>query len=145
MKWLVGGVLLLAGGLVFSSCDSLGGEPRKVIINEITCTDVAFLRMNLGEETRIIVDNTEHSETQEGIVLVLDEFPVTVTGELPPNTQVGADFTTLRLNAPAGEKVSVDVRPLYTGQFPGLCTMQVANQGGGTVLQYDLTFEIVNN
>lgn len=145
MKWLAG-ALLLASGLVVSSCDSLGGDPRKVIINEIVCADVTFLRMNLGEETRIIVDNTQHSDTQEGITLVLNEFPVTVTGDLPPNTQVGADFTSLTLNAPAGEKVSVDVRPIYTGQFAGLCNVQVASGGGGgTVLQQGLTFEIVDN
>lgn len=145
MKWLVGGVLLLAIGLVFSACDSLDGGPRKVIVNELVCADVTFLRMNLGEETRLIVDNTQHSDAQEGITLVLTEFPVTVTGELPPNTQVGSDFTSLTLNAPAGEKVSVDVRPLYTGQFTGLCNLQVANQGGGTILQQGLTFEIVDN
>jgi hypothetical protein len=143
MKLLAG--LLLMGGLLFVSCDSLDGGPRKIIINENVCADVQFLRMNLGEETEIVVDNTQHSDNQENLSLLLEEFPVTVTGDLPPNSQVGSDFTTLRLSAPAGEKTSVEVRPIYTGQFTGLCNLQVSDGSGGTILQQGLTFEIVDN
>ncbi len=144
MKWFLGAMLLVSGFL-FAACDSLDGGPRKIIINEAVCSDVGFLRMNLGEETEIIVDNTKHSETQENITVVLEEFPVTVTGELPPGSQVGSDFTTLRLSAPAGEEQSVKVTPLFTGQFVGTCGLQIASGSGGTVLQQGLTFEIVNN
>lgn len=140
---LAAGAILAA--LLFSGCDALTGGPRKLIINEVVCLDVAFLRMNLGEETEIVLDNTEYSDPQEGMALNLDEFPVRVTSDLPPGSQVGSDFTTIRISVPPGEKTSFTVEPFFTGQFTGQCNISISDAGGGTIISRALTFEIVDN
>jgi hypothetical protein len=136
---------LLGAALLFVGCGVLDDGPRKVIVTENVCFDVSFLRLNLGQETEIVVDNSQHSDDQESLTLVLREFPVRVTGELPPNSQVGATFTTLRLSTQAGEETSVRVRPIFTGQFQGVCNINVKRDGGGTLIQQGLTFQIVDN
>ena len=45
-------LLVSCGGLV-------GGSAQKVVINEGVCATSTFLRMNVGEETKIVLDNTQ--------------------------------------------------------------------------------------
>jgi hypothetical protein len=137
-------VALLAIAAFFASCDSLTGGGKKIIINEGVCDSVGFLRMKVGEETEIVLDNTSHSENQKEITLILTEFPILITGDLPPDTQVGPTFTTTRLRAPAGEKTSVKVEPTFAGQFRARCNLSISQAGGARSVQLTLTFQIVD-
>jgi hypothetical protein len=101
----------LASVLLLSACDQLDSGPRKVVVHEGVCNDVQFLRLNVGETNRIVLDNTNHSPEQGGIVLRLVEFPILIRGDLPPNTTVGPTFTTTQIEAaPGGRRRSTSSR-----------------------------------
>jgi hypothetical protein len=130
---------------MFSACDSLTGEgSKKVVITESVCANISLLRMNLGQETKIVVDNTDHGPTQQSITLFLTEFPVVVVGDLPPDSSVGTSFTTMRLKALAGETTSVTVRPIFTGDYTAACAMSFDVGTGGNVREDRITFQIVD-
>lgn len=135
---------MVASAVIFASCDSLTGGTEKVVVNEQVCADVNFLNMKLGEETKIVLDNSQHSEQQYSLGLVLDEFPIIITSELPEDAQVGPDFTTVRLFTLAGEEDEITVKPTFTGQYVATCQVVISRESGDTAVQQDLTFQIVN-
>ena len=83
------------------------------------CNDVQFLRLNVGETNRIVLDNSNHSAEQGGIVLTLVEFPILIRGDLPPGTTVGSTFTTTAIEAAPGAEASIDVEPTSHRRVPG--------------------------
>lgn len=136
--------ILIATAVLWSACGVGGDAQKKIVINENVCAGVDFLRMKLGQETKIVVDNTQHSEDQDGLSVFLSEFPVVVIGKLPEGTQVGSTFTSLQLTVPPGERKEVTVEPIFTGQFIGRCNVGISAGNGGTGFQYELTFQIVD-
>lgn len=137
-------VMLAAAGMLFASCDSLTGGTKKVVVNEQVCADVAFLNMKLGEETKIVLDNSVHSEQQDRMGLVLDDFPIIITSGFREGAEIGPTYTTVRLFAPAGEEDEITVKPTFTGEFVATCQLVFARASGNTAVQQDLTFRIVD-
>lgn len=133
--------LLLLPAL-FAACNSLTGGPRKVVITETGCTNLKFLRLKLGQETRIVLDNTKYHETQDGMSLVMTRFPLTITGETPPNTTFGPDFTSITLKTNPGEKTNVDVKATATGEYEASCNVAVAQTDSNQIIQTKITFQI---
>jgi hypothetical protein len=135
---------MLTWGLIFASCDSLTGGSKKVVANEQVCADVNFLNMKLGEETKIVLDNSQHSEQQYSLGLVLEEFPIIITSGFREDAQVGPDFTTVRLFTLAGEEDEITVKPTFTGQYVATCQVVISRESGDTAVQQELTFQIVD-
>jgi hypothetical protein len=136
-------VSMLGLSLLSAACGGLSGGPRKVVVNEDVCANVRFLRMKLGETSRVIVDNSKHSDNQNGITLVLADFPLLVKGEVPPNSTIGSPLSTIRLQAKPGEQTSVDVQATYTGTFTAQCNVTLRDKNGLRIVQKDLTFQLV--
>ena len=135
----------LAVSLLASACSGASG-PRKVIVSQRVCGNVKFLRMKLGETNRVILDNREHSDDQNGMSVRLTKFPVIVRGAIPEGSKIDSPFSTISLNAAPGEQKSVDLEPTFTGSFDGTCTVRFTKPGGGgqQVRQQGLTFQFVD-
>lgn len=137
-------VVLVSAALASAGCDGLtGAGTKKVVVNEAVCATVAFLNLKVGEETKIVLDNTEHSERLSSLGLVLNEFPVVITSEYRPDAQVGPTFTTIPMFANAGEQDEVTVRPTYTGRYNASCQLTYTQDTGEAAMQQSLTFQIV--
>jgi hypothetical protein len=135
----------LSAAVFTTACDSLtGGGTKKVIVNEQVCATVAFLNMKVGEETRIILDNSEHSEELTSLGLVLDEFPMVITSEFRPDAEVGPTYTSVSLYANAGDEDEITVEPTFTGNYAAQCQLTYSRPTGDVAVQQDLTFQIVN-
>jgi hypothetical protein len=139
---------LALSGLAFASilasaCGSASG-PRKIIVSETVCGNVRFLKMNLNETNRLILDNTKHSDTQGGMNLTLQKFPVAVIGDVPPNSTIGAPYSTIRLHAEPGQQSEVSLQPTFTGNYTALCQIVQIQQGGSgrQIIEKDLQFRL---
>ncbi|MBI5288573.1 MAG: hypothetical protein HY873_06330 [Chloroflexi bacterium] len=137
------GLLLLPA--LLTACDSLGAGPKKLIITEGGCQNLKFLRMKLGQETRIVLDNEKHHETQDGMSLVMDRFPMTVTGDPPPQITYGPDFTSVTLSTNPGEKTSVDVKAFATGEYKANCNIAITQSDSNQVIQTKIAFQITDD
>jgi len=142
MRWISLAVGLTAAVLLFSACDSLTGGEDKIIINEAVCGNAAFLNLTVGNETTIEVDNSRHSEKLAELVLIMQEFPMVITSELPPSTNVGPDFTSTTLPVAAGEKDSITIRPTFTGQYPAVCSLTYDDEVGSRTARTEIRFLI---
>ncbi len=133
----------IALSLLASACGGSGG-PRKVVVNQRVCGNVKFLRMNLGETNRVILDNREHSDDQAGMSMSLTKFPVVVKGPVPEGSKIDSPFSTIKLHAAPGEQTSVDLEPTFSGTYNGTCnvTLTKANGAGQQVIQKGLSFEL---
>ncbi len=136
--------LLLLPGL-FAACDSLTGGIKKVIITEGGCQNLKLLRVKRGQETRIILDNTEHHEAQDGMSLNLDRFPMTVIGKLPDLNTIGPDFTSVTLKANPGEKATVDIKAFATGEYSATCAIALIQSDSNQVIKTTIAFQIVED
>lgn len=136
--------LLLAGTLLFAACDQFDSGPKKVVVDEGVCNDVQFLRLTLGETNRIVLDNSNHSPEQGGIVLRLVDFPILIRGELPPGTTVGSQFTTTAIEAAPGEEASIDVEPTFAGEFRAECNVTLVQPDSQANYQRTILFQITN-
>ena len=123
---------IIVSALLVSACGQLTGGGKKLVITEGVCGNVRFLRMKIGQET-------------DGMSLVMTRFPVTITGEIPPNTEIGSQFTTFALRAAPGETASVSVKPLFAGEYNADCNISIDRGDSQTVIQKTLTFQIVAN
>jgi hypothetical protein len=133
---------LMSAALIAGACGGVTGGPRKVVFNETVCASARFLRMNLNETNRVVVDNRKHSDNQVSLGVTLVRFPVRVKGEVPPNSTIGDVLSTIVLGAPAGEEKSVDLLPTYTGTFTATCSISTKNQSGSQVQQTDIDVQI---
>ncbi len=133
----------IALSLLASACGS-GGGPRKVIVSQRVCGNVKFLRMNLGETNRLILDNRDHSDDQAGMTVNVTRFPVVIKGPVPEGSKVDAPYSTIRLRAQPGEQQSVDLEPTLSGTYNGTCSVTIikANGSGQQVLQEGISFEL---
>ena len=134
----------VASTLVFAACGGLGGGPRKVIVTEGVCNSVDLLRLNAGEVNRIVLDNGEHSDNQEGMTLRLVEFPILIRGDLPEGTTVGTTFTTTSIQADPGEEVSIEVEPTFLGEYRAECNIRLVRVDSHAIVQRTLVFQIVD-
>ncbi|HEY8173140.1 MAG TPA: hypothetical protein VIH21_08625 [Dehalococcoidia bacterium] len=121
-----------------SACGGIGGGPKKVVVNETVCLNAGFLRLDTGKTQRIVVDNSAYSQGQTQFTLRLENFPVVVKGEVPPNSTIGSPFSTITLIAKPGEEKHVDIVPTQTGRYNATCGVIVGSRT--TVL--DLRFQI---
>jgi hypothetical protein len=130
------GVLLVAAG-----CDGEGG--RKVVLREDVCGNVRILRLKLGERNEVVLDNTRHSDQQDGMTVRMEQFPVLIHGEVPPNSVIGPRFTTVVLQAQPGEEKTVEVEPTFTGTYTAVCAVRLRDESGIKTIAYDTTFELI--
>jgi hypothetical protein len=147
-KWLALSAMTVVSAAAFAGCGLTDSGPRKIVINEGVCSEISFLRMNYGEETRIVVDNSNYSDNQDGLSLEMVQFPGLITGDYPEGAQTGPNFVTFRVSAERDEQSDVTVRPTIIGEYKGRCNVSVFDPnntgGGGTVIQKELTFQIVD-
>ena len=134
---------LMGAAVVAGACSGLTGGPHKMVFNEGVCTSARFLRMNLNETTRVVVDNSKHSEGQSGLSVTLTRVPVRVKGEVPPNSTIGDVVSTIVLSAPPGEERSVDLVPTFTGTYTATCGVAIRQGGSNTqIRQTDIEVQI---
>jgi hypothetical protein len=140
-----GGSLVLLGLAAIMAATACGGSgPRKIVLNEQVCADVGLLRLELNKTNRVILDNSRHSDLQRGMGIALEGFPMVIVGAPPPGTEIGATFTTVRLNAAPGEEAQVDVRPTFTGDYVAECRVTFEREGGGeTTFSQEVRIQIV--
>jgi hypothetical protein len=146
MRILAGGgtAALVAVSLVAAAACGDGGGGRRVVVREDVCGNVRLLRLELGESNRITLDNTQHGDNQGGLTLRMNNFPLIIRGEIPPNSVIGDPFSTVVLQAPPGEERSVEVEPTFTGTYTGVCGVTLNEPDGGVkIVSFDLTFELV--
>jgi hypothetical protein len=129
--------------VVLAACAAVTGGTKKLIITEGGCQNLKLLRLKVGEETRIVLDDTKYNEQQDGMSLIMERFPMTVTGELPPLSTVGADFTSVTLRVNPGEKATVDVKAFATGQYTANCNIALVQSDSNQVVQTKIVFQIV--
>jgi len=101
--------------------------------------------MKLGQETRIVLNNEQHHDTQDGMSLVMDRFPMTVTGDPPPLVTYGADFTSVTLRTSPGETASVDVKAFSTGEYLANCNIALTQSDSNQVIQTKIAFQITDD
>lgn len=136
--------LLLISAFAVSACDRIDGGPRKVIVNERVCSDTQLLRLNLGETNKIVLDNSEHGETQDGILFRLIEFPMIIRGTAPVGTSYRGEFVTTALEAAPGEEASMEVEPIYTGEFRAECNVTLKRGTSNAIVQKVVLFQFVD-
>ncbi len=125
--------------LLGTACDGVTGGPRKVVFSEGVCNSVRFLRMKVNQTNRIVIDNTNHSDRQGGLTVRLERFPAIVVGKLPANSTINDPLSTFALNAPAGEKRTLDIRPTFTGEYNARCGAVIA----GDAVEVQLKIQVV--
>lgn len=133
---------LMSGALIAGACGGVTGGPHKVVFNETVCASARFLRMNLNETNRVVVDNRKHSDNQVSMGVTLVRFPVRVKGEVPENSTIGDVLSTIVLGAAPGDEKSVDLVPTYTGTFTATCSISVKDSSGSQVRQSDIDVQI---
>lgn len=129
-------VMITAAG-----CSAVSGGPKKVVINERVCASVTFLRMNVGETNRIVLDAETTSEGARSMSFRMPDFPVVVKGDVPPNSTLGTDVSTITLTAESGKEASVDVVPTRAGNFTAVCGVVTSAR----IVAKDITFQILQN
>jgi hypothetical protein len=135
----------VAVALFAAACGDDDGT-RRVVVNQRVCGNIAFLKLELGRTNRLVLDNTDHSDDQSGMALVLDRFPVDVVGAIPEGSTIGSPYSTIRLNAAPGESMEVDLRPTFTGIYPGSCRINVRPGGGSVQIRdYKLDFQLTDS
>jgi hypothetical protein len=141
-------ILLLAmtalalGATLAAACGSDG--TRKVVVNQRVCGNIPFLRVSVGETSRIVLDNTDHSDDQAGMSLTMQDFPVEIVGEVPEGSSIGPSRATILLSAQPGDESEVEVRPLFTGIYRASCKITVRDEGGLRVVDYPLDFQLTS-
>jgi len=133
---------VMGTALLASACGGVGGGPRKVVFNEAVCGNARFLRMNVNETNRVVVDNSKYTEGQAGLTVTLARAPVRVKGEVPPNSTIGDVLSTIVLVAPPGEERRVDLVPTYTGTFTATCGIAMKQGSNTQVRQTDIDVQI---
>ena len=129
----------LWGAVIIVACGGISGGPKKIVVNETVCVNAGFLRMDVNETYRIVVDNSTFTPGQSQLSVLMSNFPVVVKGDVPPNSTIGDPLSTIVLLARPGEEKSVDIVPTRSGRFTATCNVIVG--GRSTVL--DLNFTIV--
>jgi len=135
-------LLLIVAAAALATVACSGGGPREVRINEAACGLRTGQRLVVGKTNRIILDNRKHDETQIGMNLILQDFPVVVHGQLPEGSTIGSPFSTIRLHANPGETASVDVEPTYTGSYDATCELSVRRENGTRLIQQLMPFDL---
>lgn len=130
---------LCASLAVIIACGSVGGGPKKIVINETVCLNAGALRLDVNETYRVIVDNKNFTPGQSQLSLLMANFPIVVKGDVPPNSTIGDPFSTVVLLARPGEEKSVDIVPTQGGRFTANCNVIIG--GRSTVLNVD--FQII--
>jgi hypothetical protein len=125
--------------LAASGCGAVGGGPKKVVINERVCASVSFLRMTVGETSRVVLDASGGSEGAQSMSFRMEDFPLAVKGDIPPNSTLGDPYSTITLTAQTGEEKSVDVVPTLAGNYTAVCGVVTA----GRVVAKDISFQIL--
>jgi len=125
--------------LAATGCGAVGGGPKKVVINERVCSTVTFLRMRVGETSRVVLDASGGSEGAQSMSFRMEDFPLTVKGAVPPNSTLGDPFSTITLTAETGDESSVDVVPTRSGTYTAVCGVVTA----GRIVAKDITFQIL--
>lgn len=133
----------LALGATFAAACESGGT-RKVVVSQRVCGNVSFLRMPLNETSRVVLDNTDHSEDQAGMSLTMQDFPVEIVGEVPEDSSIGPSRATILLSAQPGEESDVEVRPLFTGIYRASCKVTIRDESGLRVVDYPLDFQLTS-
>lgn len=126
------------------SCSGLTGGPRKIVVTDGVCGNVRFLKMKLGVTNRLVLDNRKPTESQVGLGLIMTDFPVIVKGEVPENSTIGAQKSTIRLRANPGEQKTVDLEPTFTGEYKAQCNVFLQRDANQRIVQQDLTFELTD-
>jgi hypothetical protein len=139
MRRLIFAALCAATLIAGVACDSIGGGPKKIVINETVCANAGSLRMDVNETYRVVVDNSSFTPGQSQLSLLMLNFPIVVKGDVPPNSTIGDPFSTVVLLARPGEEKSVDIVPTRGGRFTANCNVVVG--GRSTVLEVD--FQII--
>ena len=128
--------------IVSVGCDAVtGGGPKKVVINERVCSTVTFLRMTVGDTHRVVLETGGGSEGQLSMSFRMDQFPVVVRGDVPPNSTLGDPFSTITLTAQSGDDASVDIVPVRSGNFTAVCGVVT----GGRIVARDITVQILDS
>lgn len=132
---------IAAGAMLFATaCNgALGGSPHKVVFSEGVCNSVKFLRMTVNQTNRVVLDNTNYSPRQGGLTVRFEDFPAVVVGKLPANSVINDPLSTLVLNVEAGKKKTLDVRPMYTGEYSARCGAIIA----GDAVQVTIKIQVV--
>lgn len=107
--------LLLAG-----ACGT-GDGAKKVVVSESVCQNARFLRMDVGEKHKIVLDNGNFSIGQTSMSFLLERFPVQIQGEVPENATINGNLTTVGINAAPGDQSSIEVIPTQAGTFTAQC------------------------
>jgi hypothetical protein len=132
--------LVVISMVAATGCDAVtGGGPDKVVINERVCASVTFLRMTVGETHRVVLDASGGSADARSMSFRMDQFPVTVRGDVPPNSILGDQFSTITLTAASGDEASVDIVPTRSGTFKAVCGVVT----GGRIVARDINVQIL--
>jgi hypothetical protein len=131
--------VLVAAGCALVACDSVGGGPKRLVINETVCLNTGFLRLDVGEKRRIVVDNKNPTPGLTQFTFRMPDFPIVITGEVPPQSTIGERTTTLIVITKPGEEKTVDIVPRETGSFVAHCSAII----GGRVIRTDVPIQIV--
>lgn len=132
-------IALICVSMIAAGCDGVGGGPKKVVINDRVCASVTFLRMTVGETHRVVLDAGGASEGAQSMSFRMQDFPVVVKGDVPPNSTLGDPYSTITLTAQAGDETSVDVVPTLAGNYTAVCGIVTA----GRVVAKDIAFQIL--
>lgn len=111
---------MLPGLLVAAACGS-GDGAKKVVVSESVCQNARFLRMDLGEKHKVVLDNGQHSIGQTGMSFRMDRFPLQILGDVPENAEIDGNLASIGLTAAPGEESSIEVVPTQAGTFTAHC------------------------
>lgn len=131
--------VFVAAAFALAACASVGGGPKRLVINESVCLNTGFLRLDVGEKRRIVVDNTNPPPGLTQFTFRMPDFPIVITGEVPPQSTIGERTTTLIVITMPGEEKTVDIVPRETGSFTAHCSAII----GGRVIRTDVPVQIV--
>lgn len=137
--------ILVATSAFAAACGDSDGA-RRVVVNQRICGNVSFLKLELGRTNRLVLDNSDHSDDQVGMTLILDRFPVDVVGAIPPNSTIGYPYSTVQISAVPGSSSQVDVRPSFSGIYTGTCRVSVRPPGQSVrIVDYRLDFQLAES
>jgi hypothetical protein len=132
--------LMLLSVLTATACDAIGGGgPKKVVVNDRVCASVTFLRMTAGETHRVVLDVNGGVEGTQSMSFRLDQVPMNIVGDVPPNSTIGEQFSTVTLTAEEGDEASVDIVPTRAGNYKAVCGIVT----GGRIVARDISIQVL--
>ncbi len=112
--------VMLPALLLAVACGT-GDTAKKVVVSESVCQNARFLRMDVGEKHKIVLDNGNFSIGQRGMSFLLERFPVTIQGDVPEGAVIDGNITTVGISADPGDESSIEVIPTQAGTFTAQC------------------------